>query len=117
MAANNINSLLLQQRIGTKMAYLERLLRLSCCSNEVAFIWKRSAVAVPKLRTDSNDGLTLGFSKPERWPRINMQSNRLDLVIKSAPEDGWYIAKPDGLLKSYLQVRFLKRRCLSSIYS
>uniref|UniRef100_A0A915PTU1 Protoheme IX farnesyltransferase, mitochondrial n=1 Tax=Setaria digitata TaxID=48799 RepID=A0A915PTU1_9BILA len=63
--------------------------------------WKRGTAALPKLRTETQKIVSLGFAKAEE---LRNCENKLKLVIRPAPEDGWYIIQQNNLLKSYLQL-------------
>ncbi|VDK62773.1 unnamed protein product [Onchocerca ochengi] len=72
-----------------------------CGSHMPGVSWKRGAAALPKVCTGAEKIIPLGFASAEE-PRSF--GRRLKLVIRPAPEDGWYVIQQNGLLKSYLQL-------------
>lgn len=80
---------------------LGRLLPRICSAQLPNVSSKHGAAALPRLESSVDSSVALGFEKPEDYAN---RQNRLKLVIRPRPEDGWYVMKPNGLLKSYLQV-------------
>ncbi|VDM95845.1 unnamed protein product [Thelazia callipaeda] len=71
------------------------------CGSHISTInWKRSSAALPKPSVVRNR-ISLGFAKAKEPKSVE---NRLKLVIRPSPEDGWYLMENSGLFKSYLQL-------------
>ncbi|VDN45566.1 unnamed protein product, partial [Gongylonema pulchrum] len=56
---------------------------------------KRAAAALPKLQCSLDRAVALCFAKAEKRRPAAGANQTLKLVIRPAPEDGWYVMKPN----------------------